>query len=114
MQTGSTEARRYNNAFSPGERVQSLLFVGRLDDVTFEHRLQRYEFSHRAMQSGYFNLFHRMASKTMNIPKRNTTLATSEISDRSWYIVAAARVPAPRSKIQTRHNTSRGFGGEHF
>ena len=82
--------------------------------VTFEHRLQRYEFSHRAMQSGYFNLFHRMASKTMNIPKRNTTLATSEISDRSWYIVAAARVPAPRSKIQTRHNTSRGFGGEHF
>jgi citrate lyase alpha subunit len=72
------------------------------------------EFSHRAMRSGNFNLLHRMASKTMNMPKRNTTLATSDISDRSWYIVDAARVPTPRSTTKIRQNTRRGFGGEHF
>jgi hypothetical protein len=82
--------------------------------VTFEQRLQRYEFSHRAIRSGNFNLFHRMASNTRNVPKRNTTLANSEISDRSWNPVAVARVPAPRSTTQIRQNTNRGFGGEHF
>ena len=49
--------------------------------VTFEHRRQRYEFSHRAMRSGYFNRFHRMASKTINIAEEKHDRATSEISD---------------------------------
>jgi len=82
--------------------------------VTFEQRLQRYEFSHLAMRTGYFHLFHRIASKTRNMPKRNTTLAVSEISVRSWYLIAAASVPTPRSTTKICQNARRCFGGEHF
>src|ERR1017187_5689781 len=48
------------------------------------------------MRTGYFRLFHRMVSKTRNMPKRNTTRAISETSDRSWYLAAAASVETPR------------------
>jgi len=64
------------------------------DDVTFE-RGAEIGVSHSAMPERKFQLVPPDGVEDHEICRRNTTLATSDISDRSGYIIDAGESPNP-------------------